>query len=354
MKIDLRAEPFPCDESMLELFAAGHVLSSVLFTAVELSIFDHLESAPADSASLAAKLELSRVGLDRLLVALTALGLLRRDEDRLYHNRPLASGALTSGSPRSIVPMLLQHQRHMVDLFHHLGDAVRTGEAQFAHWSFADSPAAPDCYSELARHPDEFALLLSAMNRASQGVGRALTRQVDFTSVHHLIDLGGGGGQVAIELAGLMPHLSIAIVDLPPACRYAQARIEAAGLIDRIRCIPADLRGDLRQFVAPAEAVLLSGVIGDWPAAERAAILRNAAAVVAPGGQLLISETLFNDERTGPVMTALLSLFMLVGTRGDNFTAAELSRMLAEAGLPDVEVFRNGAEGLRDLVVARR
>src|SRR6185369_13723950 len=136
----------------------------------------------------------------------------------------------------------------------------------------------------------------------STDAGRAILKYVDLTSAHELIDLGGGGAQMAIELAEALPQLSIVIVDLPGACRHAQARVEAAGLGQRIRCVTADLRRPLDDRITPADAVLLAGVISDFPDAERHKVLEHAAAAVAPEGRLLISETLFNDSRTGPAL----------------------------------------------------
>jgi SAM-dependent methyltransferase len=249
----------------------------------------------------------------------------------------------------------MHQRRHVNSLFSHLGEALRTGRPQFAHWPFGD-PArrAGDPYTELTRHPEEYALLMRAMDVASQGVGRVIAEQVDFSQVRRLIDMGGGGGQVALELAGAVPHLSIEVLDTPPAQAYAEARVAKAGLGGRIRCRVADIRADLRGAVEPADAILLSGVIGDFVAEERARILRQAASLLRPGGQLLISETLLHPERKGPLLPSLLSLFMLLSTGGDNFTPAEMEEMVRAAGLTNATIHFNGARGVRDLVVSRR
>jgi SAM-dependent methyltransferase len=288
------------------------------------------------------------------LNALCALGLCRRDSDGLFHNSELSSAALTSGAPHSIVSMVLHHRRHLFPLFARLGEGVKSGALQLDAWRFASAELAGDCYAELARHPDEQELLTRALARSAAGTGDAIARQVDLTAAHELIDLGGGGAQIALELAQALPGLSITIVDLPQTCRHAQARIDAAGLQGRIRCVAADLRRPLESSVTPADAVLLGGVLSDFPAAERAAVLRNAASLVAPDGRILVSESLFNPTRTGPVMPAILSLFMLLATRGDNFTVDELRAQLAAVGFSRMELYLNGGQGLRDLAVASR
>ena len=91
--------------------------------------------------------------------------------------------------------------------------------------------------------------------------------------------------------------------------------------------------------------------MADWAADERAIILRHAYSVLRPGGLLLISETLLDDDRRGPMKPAMLSLFMLIGMRGDQLSGPELLAELDAAGFTSPTIHRGGQ---RDLVVARR
>ena len=99
------------------------------------------------------------------------------------------------------------------------------------------------------------------------------------------------------------------------------------------RATPADFT---KPFPAgtrdPADAVLLSAILADWGPEERARILANAAVLLRPGGLLLVSETLLDEDRTGPLLPALLSLVMLAAMPGDSFTFSELRTVLEEAG----------------------
>jgi 3-hydroxy-5-methyl-1-naphthoate 3-O-methyltransferase len=346
--------PLPNNEGTLQLLSCGFVLSSIFFTALELDLFEQLERGPGSSDQLAARMGTPQPSLERLLIALLALGLIKRDEAGVYSNSPLTL-ALTSRGPAGLAPALLEQKRHFYDLFSHLTEAVKSARPQIRYWPFLkkDEPT-EDCYSVLARYPEEYALFLQAMDHGSLGVGKRIAEQVDFSAIHRLIDLGGGGGQVVRELAEAVPHLSLVLFDLEEACRFARERIQASGLTGRVQCVPGSLLDDLRGALEPADAVLLSGVISDFDAEGRRRILENARALLRPGGRLLVSETLFNAERSGPLMPALLSLYMLVGTRGNNFSPAEIRLALEEAGFDTIELFSNQERGLRDLIVARR
>ncbi len=72
--IDLRDEAFVCDAATLEVLVAGHMLSSVIFSAVELALFDALADGPVATQILAARTRSTPDGIFRLCTALGAPG----------------------------------------------------------------------------------------------------------------------------------------------------------------------------------------------------------------------------------------------------------------------------------------
>jgi SAM-dependent methyltransferase len=355
--IDLRSD-IACDPDLLVFLSSAFALSSALFSAVELGVFDQLERGPMTLPQLAAELGLPSHALERLLVLLHSLGLVSRDDHERYHNAAVASALLTEGAPRSLRPFLLHQQRHMYPLFEHLSEALRTGEPQVDRWSFA-GPAEPDAsdrggYASLARSPSDQRLFLAAMNAVAVDVGRVIAERVELGSIRSLLDFGGGGGQVAMELAEAAPHLHVTIVDTPEVCAFAEQAIAARKLSSRVHTCAGDFLGELPSSLGPADAVLLGGVLADWDADQRKVLLAHAHSRLVPGGQLLVSETLLDEGNSGPVLPALLSLAMLVGTRGKNFRPSEVLAMLDAAGFVHPRVVSNRDRGVRDLVVATR
>jgi hypothetical protein len=74
--------------------------------------------------------------------------------------------------------------------------------------------------------------------------------------------------------------------------------------------------------------------------------------VLPAGGQILIHEMLLDDTHDGPSTAAAFSFYMLVGTKGQQFTAAELSAMLGDAGFNEVSI--TPAHGYYALVSAQK
>jgi O-methyltransferase len=56
------------------------------------------------------------------------------------------------------------------------------------------------------------------------------------------------------------------------------------------------------------------------------------------GGQILIHEMLYNDEKTGPFPIAAFSMIMLGWTEGEQYSGKEISEMLREAGFTNIQV----------------
>lgn len=152
---------------------------------------------------------------------------------------------------------------------------------------------------------------------------------------------------MAIELAQALPDLTVLLVDRPETCAYAEGRVAGAGLAARVHCVPGDLRAP--PPLPAGEAVLLSAIVADWGRDDARAIVEAARRLLAPGGRVLVSETLFAPDRSGPLVAAVLSLCMLLALEGDNFTPDELTTLLVDGGFARVEILRD--VGGRDLAL---
>jgi SAM-dependent methyltransferase len=342
----------PSGPQLLQLLTTGFAWSSVVWTAVELGLFDAFDRE-SDLAAVGRQLGLPANSLRRLLGALVAVGLIESVRPGSeYRLSPVAAATLTRSSAESIVPLVRQNQRHFYELFMHLPAAIRTGRPQLQRWKLY-RPGVASCYDALAQQPEEYSLLLDAMDAASAGVAAVVAEQADLTAAEHLVDLGHGGGRLARDLLAMHPALRVSAVDLPAALAIARERANASGVAARMRFVEADLRRPLPRLEA-ADAVLMSGVISDLEPAVRAEVLADAYSLLRPDGRILISETLFDEGRHGPPMPALLSLCMLLLTGGDNFAPSEVRLMLEGTGFVDVRVHRNADRGVRDLVVGRK
>jgi len=189
------------------------------------------------------------------------------------------------------------------------------------------------------------------MHSLSIFTARALGETMDFTRFRKLLDVGGGSGAFDIELCLRYPNLSATVYDLPFVAEIAGERIAEAGLSNRITTAPGDFFADSK-YPPGHDVILLSMIMHDWGEEEDRTILRKCYEALPPGGAVVISELLVNDEKTGPAPAALMSLNMLIETVGGrNYTAAELRAWLGEIGYRDVQVIWFEAPGANGAVI---
>ncbi|MEV0808205.1 methyltransferase [Micromonospora sp. NPDC050200] len=318
-----------------------------LAVAVELGLFTRLANGrtlTVDEA--AAELGLAERPTDLLLAASASLGLLEKAGDG-YRNSDLAEQFLVEGRPYYFGAQVRYSDLRTYLPWHRIGEALRS-----------DRPLTWDPQTQQSMFdtadPEMLAQFWDAMYSTSSFTARALADAYDFGAHTRLLDVGGGAGAFPIELCRRLPDLRATIFDLPHVCVRAEERISAAGLAGRIVTVAGDFLAD------PAlpdghDVILLSMILHDWDVPTNRALLAKCYAALPPGGAVVVCELLLNDERTGPPEAALMGMNMLVETEGGkNYSGAEYTAWLADAGFVDIRTVPFDAPGANGAVVARR
>ena len=191
------------------------------------------------------------------------------------------------------------------------------------------------------------------MHSLSKFTGRALGQAMDLSGARRLLDVGGGSAAIDIELCLLHPQLTATVYELPKVIDIAARNIKEAGLEDRIETVAGDFFAD-SSLPGGHDTILLSMVLHDWAEERCRAILQKCWTALPSGGQVIISELLLDDERTGPPAAALMNLNMLVETEGRNYTPAEYHAWLRDLGFRDIRTVWFDAPGANGAVVGRK
>jgi SAM-dependent methyltransferase len=331
--------PDPADQvARIDAMASGFQEAQVVLTAVRLGVFEALEGAAGDgedppgAGQLAERLGADPRGVRILCDALAALGLLVREPDGdggRYRNSPAARQALLPGAPRSKVAMLL-HRARLYERWAKLADAVVTGarvpDDAIDPRLDASARAFAHAMADVAR--DSAVKTVDALERA--GV---------LDGVRHVLDVGGGPGHYAVELARRVPAARATVLDRAETLTVTRETIAAAGLDERVTTRPGDAYGgDLApgrpEDDGPYDLIFTSNMIHIYPAEANRRLVRDAAGALAPGGRLAIKDFLLDPDRTGPPGAALFAVNMLVSTEGgDCYTLEQVAGWCREAGL---------------------
>jgi hypothetical protein len=105
-------------------------------------------------------------------------------------------------------------------------------------------------------------------------------------------------------------------------------------------------------YPAGHDVMLLSLIMHDWSEREDRQILRRCYEALPSGGAVIICELLVNDDKSGPVPGALMSLNMLIETTGGrNYTPAEYAAWLIDIGFRKIRTVRFRAPGADGAVI---
>lgn len=304
----------------LRAMASGAWVTQMIHVAAELGVADLLAGGERSCAELAEACGADADCLFRLLRGLASLGIFQETAPRRFALTPLAE-LLRGDHPQSLRQFCRmlgeEHYLSWADLLH----SVRTGDSAFRH-RYGSS-----VFAWYAQNPRRAEIFDGAMTDFSRNETEALLAAFDFSSFRHLVDVGGGRGELLLRVLQANGQLRGTLHDQPQVVSAA--------------CVPADLQGrltlsggDFFQAVpAGADAYLLKHIIHDWGDDACRTILSLIRAAMAPGGRVLIVEPVI-PPGNDPFPGKLLDLNMLVMTEGGRErSAAEYEQLLASAGL---------------------
>uniref|UniRef100_A0A2K5R9P5 Acetylserotonin O-methyltransferase like n=1 Tax=Cebus imitator TaxID=2715852 RepID=A0A2K5R9P5_CEBIM len=335
--------PFPT--RLLKLIN-GFKVSKALFTACKLKVFDLLkDEAPQKAVDIARKVDASVCGMERLLDACAALGLLEKSEQG-YSNTEAANLYLASDGDYSLHSFIAYSSEVTWNLFTHLELAVREGTNQ--HHRVLGKTAG-DVFQDVPyRSPETQLQFIQAMHGLAKLNARHVATAFDLSGFSSACDVGGCTGALAQELAREYPRLQVTVFDLPDTIELA-ARFQPTGpQAAQIRFAAGDF---FRDPLPAADLYVLCQILHDWPDDKVHKILDRVAQSCKPGAGVLLVEMLLDEKRQarGGLMQ---SPNMLLQMEGRERSPGEYQRLLEPHGFRQVQVARLG--GFLDAMLATR
>ena len=151
-----------------------------------------------------------------------------------------------------------------------------------------------------------------------------------------VIDIGCAEGAVPVQVA--LAHDHIERRRLRPSRRRAplQRVRRGAGLGDRLRFHPGDFFED---DLPSADVLVMGHILHDWDMDEKRLLLEKAYKALPDGGALIVYEALIDDDRRENAFGLLMSLNMLIETRGGfDYTGADCQGWMRETGFSETYV----------------
>jgi SAM-dependent methyltransferase len=307
----------------------------IVLTAFELDVFSVVGEKAMMSGEIAKRARTNPRGMDRLLNALCALGLLTKRKGK-FANTPLSKKYLVSGRPDFLAG--LGHSVDMWDSWSTLTQAVIHGKSVIKR-------------SPLRRKGRRLSGFIAAMDKRASAQAAETIKKLDLTGVRRTLDIGGGSGAYSIALARAKKDIQATVFDLPDVIPLTRAYVRKSKVAARIDFIEGDFDRD--GFGSGYDLILLSAIIHMNSLSENLDLLKKAVRALNPGGQLVIQDYIMSEDRIKPEQGAFFALNMLTRTEaGDAYTEREVRMLMKKAGLS--RIARINIPFATSLVVGRK
>lgn len=298
----------------------GFYTYCALNAAMTHSIFEHLQQ-PTPFQEVARHLRKDPLPVLKLLEALSAMGLVRRDGDA-FRNTGIAEAYCLSSSPC-----------YQGTLFSFTHDT-------FGRPFFDQSKTLSVLHGDQTTIFDEVALSVAA------SVGFALPATIQetmeliraldcFDTATSFLDLGGGPGLFGMAAADLKDDLEVTVFDRPSVIPHSKKTARHFGKAHRIHFAKGDMHND--HLGGPYDIIFMSDCIS-MSIADLPARLERIRSFLTHGGAIVLrhNETT-HDEKT-PKLNALLNLGAALTGHGDYmFTQGVIPDALRQAGFSRIQ-----------------
>jgi hypothetical protein len=311
--------------SALKLFdlLQSHRVTAVIYVAARLGIADLLSNGPKSLDEIVRATGADRAALARLLAALVTVGICARAPHGRYTLSEIGAALVEDATP-SFKAYALLEGKMLVGLWSGLLETVMTGKS-------AAQVRGSDNFFELMAAED-VRIFNAAMVNLTHVVTADVLDAYDFGRISHLMDVGGGSGELIGAIAKRYDHMHGTVFDLPRCEEAATEHFAKLGLCNRTGFVAGDF---FQSVPATTDSVILKSIIHDWDDDHSCTILQNCRRSIPQAGTLLLVERLmparpeFDDEDKS---LALSDLSMLCGPGGKECTEAQYRDLLGRTG----------------------
>ena len=309
---------------LMQLIFPGAIAVQAIYVAAKLAIADQLEDGPMSSEDLALATQAHAPSLQRVLRALTTLGIFVEDAAGRFRQTDL-SATLRQDHPASMRPWALMLGAPFVwepsgDLY----QTVLTGEPTFQRVH------GTSFFEHLTTHPDDETVFNAAMGANALRAVEAVVEAYDFSPFACIMDVGGGDGTLLHGILSANPQSRGVLFDQPAMVESATL-LRSGAMATRCECVEGDF---FDAVPAGADVYILKSIIHDWEDQDALKILQNCRRAIPSNGRLLLIEGLMTSPHNTPTSpsVAFTDLVMMALTTGWQRTETEFNALLQAAG----------------------
>ncbi|MFM6589809.1 MAG: methyltransferase [Microcystis panniformis] len=317
----------------------GFMMSHVLFVGDETGIFDYLaQGGFYTTEELAEVADVKSSALERLLLGSVAIGLVQKQANTYgmpEHLRPF----LQKKSPEYCGESFSHFREISTHIFPYLKEALKEDKPQWKYILGDLQDASP--FAELYNNSQRIKNFLASMWGMGYTPAKELVEKYPLDKHQTLVDIGGGSGSFSIAALEKYPTLNAIVFDLPNVRFFLEDKCAEHQLADRLKFVAGDF---FKEDLPHGDVYVLGYILSDWNREDGTKLLKKIFDSLPEGGTIFIVEKLFNEDKNGPVETAMMNLSMLLETWGQHYSGSDYIFWLEKVGFQNCQVIRSSGE----------
>jgi DNA-binding HxlR family transcriptional regulator/ubiquinone/menaquinone biosynthesis C-methylase UbiE len=308
-----------------------HRITAVIYVAAKLGLAELLRDGPRSLDELARATGAHQQALGRLMTALSTVGICARVDEDHYSLTELGS-ALDGSAAQSVKAWAIFEGEMLAKSWNAMFESIMTGKTAAQLLGFDSS------FELMSRSPENVSIFNAAMVDLTRLVTPDILRAFDFGHISHLMDVGGGSGELIGAIAKEYPRIRGTVFDLPRCADTANKHFQRVGISDRAQFLSGDF---FETIPAIADAIILKSVIHDWNDERSSVILRNCRKALPENGTLLLVERMMPERPTTQDVDkahAMSDLNMLRGPGGLERSEKQYCRLLDQNGFRQTSI----------------
>jgi hypothetical protein len=302
----------------------GSRITMALRVVVDRSIPDLLGNDAKSVAELSSKTGIAAPALERLMRALTNVGVFREDKHGCFGNTDLSAWLRRGANPSLREISLVLNDDAPLRAWQQLDRVLETGQPVFAE---VNGLTPFDYFAADPIRSENFAGLM----RGVYGLeGPCIAAAFPFDRFSTLVDVGGGAGHILADILLAHTQLRGAVFDLPRTTDVARQFLSQCDVADRVEVLAGDF---FQALPLGYDAYFIKSVLHDWNDDKCVEILRNCRAALPRNGCVLVTEIVLEPGRPIGHPHPLIDLEMMVSFGGKERTARAFGELFGEAGL---------------------
>lgn len=311
------------DENLLQI--TGQIVTGqTVLVAYSIGLFTELLSTPLSICELSNALNLNKRAVQALVSCACSMHLIEF-ESGAYQLTALGRSFFDKESPTyygGALDLLIQHNEIMN--YSTIKDAILSNAPQ------ADGGKDIFAGEDSLGGTEDF---VRELHQKASAPALHWVKQIDLSVYKSFVDIAGGSGMHTIAACLKNKDLQGTICERKPVLVHTAGYVKSYGLQSRIRMHELDM------WSAPfpeGDVFFMADIFHDWDRERCLILAKKCFDSVSVNGKILLHEMLFDEDKTGPALTAAYNMKMLLWTEGQQYSFEEIKGILEEAGFENV------------------